>query len=357
MSAATMQQAPVVPPRPARGQEKGNGSSAPTIPPRPVNRRLNRSISPNPDRFAPSPLNEGAFAPKSPQRPSLVGQTGSSHLAEQMERPASVEMPGPGEEGQEYALLSEHPTSTEDLPRNVGSPEHTSTVGEDVHLHAPKPTMAAHAAKQRVATVTRTDSERAASFGIGMPSSQEAQPPVSNVGLRKKPSSTSQLSQREPEADGDEQGIPEIGRQVPMYPNAGDVQAPSPAPGSALAQSQNPQSRPDGFGDLPPGSYGRHGHGVAATDKLQKAYYEKHPELARKQHYNQVHDRASDFAMSSEDLNKIVRDTASRGAGFGSTTPGKDGSISNHLQALRRRLLGPLANRWDFRLAMSMPRG
>ncbi|KAI8631307.1 hypothetical protein F5Y19DRAFT_463592 [Xylariaceae sp. FL1651] len=316
MSAATMQSAPVIPPRPSRSQEKDNGS-APAIPARPT-RRFNRSVSPNPDRFAPSPLNESPFNPKAKRH-------SQSFLGEELERSTSVDMPGPGEEGQEYAVAIEELGSSPELNRSAaGSPEHTRSVGEDVKLHAPKPTVPAASAKQRVATVTRTDSDRAASFGIGRPSSEE--PLHSGArSLKKKASTTSQLSHHSENHAEDEHGIPEIGQRVPMLSYAGDVQAPSPAPPRAPSVDSTKSGRHHtrrtssrgGFNDLPPGSYGLHGHGVESTDKLEKAYYEKHPEKYQKEHYNPLHDRVRDYSMSSENLNKIVRDTASRGVGFG----------------------------------------
>ncbi|KAI0021804.1 altered inheritance of mitochondria protein 21 [Xylariomycetidae sp. FL0641] len=316
-SAATMQSTPSIPPRPSRGQDKSNGSSAPLVPPRPT-KRFNRSVSPNPDRFAPSPLNESPFLPAKSPRHS------QSHLGEELiERSKSVDMPGVGEEGQEYAAAIEglNVSSPEEERQPAGSPEQTRTVGADIQLHAPKPTMPAVSAKQRVAAVTRTDSDRAASFGIGRPTSTDLP-----RGLKKKASTTSQLSHNSENHVEDEQGIPEIGQRVPMLLNAGDVQAPSPAPprapsvdGSKTYHHHRKLSSRSGFGDLPPGSYGLHGHGVASTDKLEKAYYEKHPDLLQKEHYNHLHDRVHDYSMSSEDLNKIVRDTASRGAGLGAS--------------------------------------
>jgi len=276
------------------------------VPPRPANRKIERSLSPNHDRFAPSPLNESLLS-KSP-RASHLGANGHEHI----DRSKSVELPSVGQEGIEYASLAEDLSPPSD---RANSPEHTRTVGEDIKLHAPKPSLPAVSAKQRVMTVTRTDSDRAASFGIGRPSSNDESTPVpSNRSLKKKASTTSQLSNNT-EID-DEQGIPEIGQQVPMYPNAGDVQAPSPAPSSVEVKKHHARKL-SSRGNLPPGSYGLHGHGVVPQDKLEKAYYEKHPDLLKKEHTPHHHDRANDFSMSKEDLNKIVRDTASRGAGLG----------------------------------------
>ncbi|KAK0703358.1 hypothetical protein B0T26DRAFT_876365 [Lasiosphaeria miniovina] len=71
-----------------------------------------------------------------------------------------------------------------------------------------------------------------------------------------------------------------------------------------------------------PGSYRLHGHGVVTQDKLEKAYFEKHPDLLVKEHTPHHHDRPYDFSMSSDDLNRIVRDTASRGSGLAVKDPG-----------------------------------
>ncbi|KAI1777317.1 hypothetical protein F4818DRAFT_409925 [Hypoxylon cercidicola] len=321
MSAATMQSGPAIPPRPTRGQEKDNGLSAPAIPPRPINRRLNRSVSPNPSRFAPSPLNESPFNQKS----SRSARHSQMHLGEELERPVSVEMPNVGEEGREYAAFEELSSSPEVSRRSSTSPEQTRTIGEDIKLYAPKPTMPAQSAKERVAAVTRTDSDRAAAFGIGRPSYEDQGYPGRT--LKKKASTTSQLSHQSEIFTEDEHGIPEIGQRVPMLANAGDVQAPSPAPTRTTStdgtrpvrhHTRKTSSR-GGFGDLPSDVYGLHGHGVASTDKLDKAYYEKHPEVMQKERYKNLHERVNDYSMSSEDLNKIVRDTASRGAGFGTS--------------------------------------
>jgi hypothetical protein len=117
-----------------------------------------------------------------------------------------------------------------------------------------------------------------------------------------------------------------------MYPNAGIVQAPSPSPFSTPFQPgigfHNDGSKPRHHGrktsnrgfEGPPGSYGLHGHGIIPKDRFEQAYYEKHPELLKKEtgHYSgAIADSRNEWAMSSEDLNKIVRDTASRGAGLG----------------------------------------
>jgi hypothetical protein len=103
------------------------------------------------------------------------------------------------------------------------------------------------------------------------------------------------------------------------------VQAPSPAPAelgsqdSLLRKPKHHSRRTSarGFVELPPGSYGLHGHGILSQDKLEKAYYDKHPELRVKEHTPYQPDRVQDFSMSRDDLNKIVRDTRSQTPGNG----------------------------------------
>ncbi|OHF00241.1 hypothetical protein CORC01_04430 [Colletotrichum orchidophilum] len=323
MSTVSVQQ-PVIPPRPSRSQEKEentNTSSLPKIPPRPI-KRFDRSVSPNPDRYAPSPLNESPFS-KSPKATRSSPSNGflSSHDPIH-HRPGSVSMPSVGEEGNEYDAINEGLAKSP--PKAPASPEHTRFAAEDLKLHAPKPTVPAQSAKQRVMAVTRTDSDKAASYGIGKPSSDDTRP----SSLRKKASSSA-MSQKSESAFGDEEhGIPEIGQRVPMNPNLGDVQAPSPAPGSAAPEglrsgtprnhSRKHSSR--GFNELPPGSYGLHGHSSALpTDKFEKAWYDKHPDFLRKDCKSSLHDRQNDYAMSSTDLNKIVKETHSRGSGMGTS--------------------------------------
>jgi len=301
---------PIIPPRPSRSSE--DKSSSPMIPPRPINRRVPRPISPNPDRFAPSPLNETGFL-KSPGLQN--GRNGYSQ--DPIPRSHSVELPSLGEEGKEYATLAA------ELDEENAAPEQTRTVADDLKLHAPRPSLPPSSAKQRVMTVTRTDSERAAAFGIGRPSSVEDSTAAvpSNRSLKKKASTASQLSTSDTHID-DEQGIPEIGLRVPMYKNAGDVQAPSPAiTGPEGAKGKHHTRRTSARGNLPPGSYGLHGHGVAPQDKLEKAYYDKHPDLLKKEKVQHHYDRPNDFSMSRGDLDKIVRDTASRGSGLGMFGP------------------------------------
>lgn len=238
---------------------------------------------------------------------SSDGNGGSNEAVDHSE---SVPMPSVGEEGQEYSIIT-----SEMLGEGTESAEQTRSVAQDLKLHAPKPSLPASSAKERVKNVTRTDSDKAASFGIGKPGYLEGRS-TSRNGLRKKSSTSfSTTSEQDHQIDDDEHGIPEIGQRVPMNPHLGDVQAPSPAPPSE-GNGKNHSRRHSSRG-LPPGSYGMHGHGVESQDELDKAYYKKHPELIQREHHTPIHDRQNDFAMSSNDLNKLVRDTANRKSGIG----------------------------------------
>lgn len=273
----------------------------PKVPPRPVK----HGVSPNPDRYAPSPLSGGIPSKK---------DRSNSH-GDPIDRSKSVELPAVvGEEGMEYAALDEQLSSREPST----SPTQTRTIGENLKIHAPKAALPAQSAKQRIMQVTRTDSDKAASFGIGKPSAEVPSP--SNVSLKKKASTASQLSQSE--IEDEERGIPEIGVHVPLLAHAGDVQAPSPAPGAANDASKKQHKRKNSSRGLPPGSYGLHGHNVVPEDKLEQEYYKKHPELLKLEHHIYQHDRATDFSMSREVLDKMVRESELNGHGLGKYKPG-----------------------------------
>ncbi|MCJ1417333.1 hypothetical protein MMC32_003676 [Xylographa parallela] len=310
----------------------------PKVPPRPSQRRTDRSESPHRDSFARSPLNEAPISTNhgniNTKLLSSNGQNASSSSLNLPARPPSVSLPSIGQEGNEYAELAyEEP--------EAGSPTQTRNVGSDLPLHAPKPSLSTSSAKARIATVTRTDSSQAAAMGIGKAATplqvDDKDPYTRSLKPRESFSSTqSSASTERPSSTqvDDEHGIPEIGQRVPMYPNAGDVQAPSPSP---YAQSHpsgigfhNDGSKPRHHGRRssakevflgPPGSYGLHGHGLANPDKFEKAWYDKHPDALVREESGQygpgIGGGRGEWAMSSEDLNKIVRDTASRGAGFG----------------------------------------
>ncbi|KYK55053.1 hypothetical protein DCS_07014 [Drechmeria coniospora] len=300
MPAATMQQAPDAPPSHSRVTDKDSAASLmPKVPPRPVNKRIDRSVSPNPDRFARSPLH-GEISPKDPKAifPSMHHVL-QEHADEPVEKPATVGMPSVGEEGMEYSAVTHELHHEEQNVRSLPV-EQTRTIANDLKLHAPKPSLPAVSAKQQVMAVTRTDSEKAASFGIGRPASDVGERSASRNSVRKRPSS---IYSNHSDHTDDEHGIPEIGQRVPMNPHLGDVQAPSPGPGAEGKKRHH--NRKHSARSLPPGSYGLHGHGVASQDKLDKAYYQKHPEKLEREHHTPLHDRQNDYAMSREDLNKL----------------------------------------------------
>ncbi|OAA64802.1 hypothetical protein ISF_04212 [Cordyceps fumosorosea ARSEF 2679] len=296
---------PVVPARPSKSpsKEAQQAVEAPIIPARPVKKSLGQPQPSSSDRFAQSPLHSG-FQPKG-QRPtsSSSGHDQLSTPNEPIDRPGSVSLPSLGEEGREYGAL-EKQAETE-----LGSSHQTRTVGDNLELHAPKPSLPPGSAKQQIMAVTRTDSAKAASLGIGSkPPNGSDRAPSRDPKIRR-PSSTFSTHSDHGNHTDDEHGIPKIGQRVPMNSHLGDVQAPSPAPDGGKRH----HARKHSARNMPPGSYGLHGHGVDPKDKLEKAYYEKHPELVGKHKKHHTHDhRQNDYAMSSNDLNRMVRDTAKR---------------------------------------------
>jgi hypothetical protein len=226
-------------------------------------------------------------------------------------------------------------------------------------------------ASRQIQTVTRTDSASAAAAGIGRhtPADAPHQPPAageaavshsqqhhdshhgsplvrttSNTAGGRRPSSTEphplrarasfnrssnslvpghERPSRPPSVHGGEydHGIPAIGKQIPLYPNAGDVQAPSPVPGSTphapgigfFNDGSSAGGRPghtrkrstrQEFG--PPDSYGLR-HDQDHQGKFERAWQAKHPEEAAKEDsYHHLPRPAS--ALTSEQLNRLVGD-------------------------------------------------
>ncbi|KAL8732882.1 MAG: hypothetical protein Q9166_002483 [cf. Caloplaca sp. 2 TL-2023] len=342
---------PQVPPRPSRTHQQQPTAAAsmdpPKIPPRPAHRSIERSRSPESENFPRSPLNEiPAFMQHSNFSGSLYSndnQKASSSSLGLPKRPPSVSLPSIGQEGSEYADLDyQKPEEATilDQVKEKSQPEQTRNVGSDLPLHAPRPSFSSSTAKERVAAVTRTDSSAAMAAGIGKaitPSDDRdphKRPLHPKVSFSSRPDSVASTERPASTQEGSDHGIPDvgIGQRVPMYPDAGDVQAPSPSPYS--------QNFPSGIGfhndgssrsrhgrrssaqlfHGPPGSYGMHGHGTVPADNFEKAWYDKHPEaLEREEHgqYGPAIGTRPEWALSSEDLNKLVRETANRGAGFG----------------------------------------
>jgi Altered inheritance of mitochondria protein 21 len=325
--------APQIPPRPARSQNTAAAASSrmPEIPPRPAHKRLDRSVSPS--NFTHSPL----YDPPSGHSMGRSISNDPSNLS-LPQRPPSVTLPSIGQEGNEYADISYGATAPADSMGLDGEAQ-MRNIGGDLKLHAPKPSLPKASAKAQVKAVTRTDDQQAAAHGFGKavtPSIEEPDPfarspTLKATSIRSGSQSSLPPSRRHSIAPGEEeQGPAELGLRVPINPNMGDVQAPSPAPFSALADHQGPgkrrhHSRTKSGREvyLPPGSYGLHGHGVPTHDKFDKDWYAKHPDqLVHEEtighgHYSATGSGRGEWALSSDDLNKIVRNTASRGAGPG----------------------------------------
>lgn len=260
-------------------------------------------------------------------------QNASSSNLDLPQRPPSVSLPSIGQEGSEYADIEYKPDDTaHEQGSNSNEPHETRNVGSDLPLHAPRPSFSKTTAKARVSAVTRTDSHQAAAAGIGKASTPQDdknphdRPLKSKVSFRT-PSAASTERPGSAQAE-DEHRIPEIGQRVPMYPDAGDVQAPSPSPfqqtfpagvGFHNSGIQKPPKHhrrtPSGREILPPGSYGMHGHGVPSSDHFEKSWYEKHPEALEREEHGQygpgIGGGRGEWALSSDDLNKLVRETSS----------------------------------------------
>lgn len=311
---------PSIPQRPSRSQQSQNvptiTGDIPKIPPRPK-RNIERSLSPNRDSFARSPLNDPTFV------------NGSNNASKRLSasdlpaRPPSVTLPSIGQEGNEYASL-DTPPADESAPRETRD-------AEGLKLYAPTAEMPRSTARSRIAAVTRTDSSQAAAAGFGRtPSETDTDRPTrtsSSTGARSRPQSLYN--------NGDaEHGIPEIGLQVPMYPNAGDVQAPTPSNNSSMPSTgigffnnvgaQKHHARTKSGREVfhgPPGSYGLHGHGVKPQDNFEKQWYAKHPDdaarEARGEYGPAIQDNRKEWALSSDQLNELVQGSAVTGVGMG----------------------------------------
>ncbi|KAL1610359.1 hypothetical protein SLS60_002025 [Paraconiothyrium brasiliense] len=316
---------PQIPPRPSRAQNSTPNSThmdVPKIPPRPK-RSIDRSVSPNRDAFARSPLNDPSFL--------HTGQPHKdSHLGTEVPaRPPSVSLPSLGEEGSEYASFEDLSKTLTNQSQSGEAPEQTKQVAGDLPLHAPKASLPASSAKSRIQTVTRTDSDQAAAAGFGTQLAPEGKPAGdSSRSVSSRPSSVYK--------DDDEHGIPEIGVQVPMYPNAGDVQAPTPSPyeqgvptgvgffnkGDKPRHHSRTKSGREIFHG-PPGSYGLHGHGKIGNDEFEQNWYKKHPEDLKREKAGEygphIQENRKDYHWGGEKLDKLVRNAGAHGVGLGTS--------------------------------------
>ncbi|EON64884.1 hypothetical protein W97_04118 [Coniosporium apollinis CBS 100218] len=313
--------APQIPARPARSQPPPTASAnmaVPQIPPRP-RRSVDRSISPHRDTYARSPFNDPSF---------LHNRNGNHQKPKDVpRRPPSVSLPSIGQEGNEYANLEDFSNNNEEAPAQT-----SKGIAGNLPLHAPTASLPAAAQKSRIASVTRTDSTQAAAAGIPklFPGYNERHGSTSN-----KSESSNSTRPQSIHKDDEEHGIPEIGVQVPMYPNAGDVQMPTPSPfaqntstgvgffndgrSSGRHHSRTRSGREVFSG--PPDSYGMHGHGVQPSNAFEKAWYEKHPDDAAREAQGAygpaISEDRKEWALSSDDLNKLVQGSA--GIGFGTS--------------------------------------
>ena len=323
---------PTIPPRPTRA---GNNTHAkmPDIPPRPVPKRLE---SPSRDSFPQSPFNEPYGGSTMARSLSNDNSTASLPL-----RPPSVSLPSIGQEGSEYADLQYENSSPSSQTTATTTNDTTQTrhIGGNLPMHAPKPSLPSTSAKAQVSAVTRTDSQQAAAYGLGKPATPvEDGEPLTRLKSKSsfsRPGSSSSDRRLSMQYD-EEHGPAELGLRVPINPYLGDVQAPSPGPGAEGAaangthhhhnhhhhhhrprQHHRTKSGREVF--LPPGSYGLHGHGIPHTDKFEKDWYAKHPDEFKHEggYYHGIGSGRGESALSSEDLNKLVRQTASRGSGLG----------------------------------------
>jgi hypothetical protein len=316
---------PAIPPRPSRAQNNPAPSSSntmdvPKIPPRPK-RSVDRSVSPGRENFARSPLNDPSFLHNGQHHRD-------SHLSiDTPARPPSVSLPTIGQEGSEYA-------SFDDLSKTLSHDSATSPkqakIAGDLPLHAPTASVPSSTAKSRIQTVTRTDSSQAAAAGFGKlladDKSGHGTESASSAGGNTRPGSIYK--------EDEEHGIPEIGLQVPMYPNAGDVQAPTPSPYEQGVPTGvgffNKGDKPRHHGRTksgrevfhgPPGSYGMHGHGVIPDDELQKKWYAAHPEALKREKAGEygphIQENRKEYHWVGDDLVKLVHASGASGIGMG----------------------------------------
>ncbi|KAF1980746.1 hypothetical protein K402DRAFT_365907, partial [Aulographum hederae CBS 113979] len=328
---------PSIPPRPVRASKvpQSSHTEIPQIPPRP-RKNQEHSGSPNRDTFARSPFHDPDFL-----KPGANGSPQKSHLSSSNlpDRPPSVSLPSIGDEGNEYAnMMHAEEADSSDAPTQ------SKAVAGDLPMHAPKASLPVSSAKARIAAVTRTDSDFAAQSGIGKSrresEGQEAAKLPDLTHTRSSSSSGNRPRSILNQEHEPETGIPEIGLQVPMYPNAGDVQAPTPSPfqtapatgvgffNNGADHSQRPRhhGRTKSGREVfhgPPGSYGLHGHGSTPKDPFERAWYDKHPTELEKEMQGEygpaIPTDRKDWAYSSEDLNKIVYGTANKGIGLGTS--------------------------------------
>lgn len=328
----------------------------PQVPARPV-----RKLDPSPSRdLMMSPFNE----PPNPMGKVVGSRRSAGSLNPDLPpRPPSVNLPSVGQEGSEYASYDMLPAEAHGYSESNGAgttvqaPEQTRNVSANMPLHAPRASVPQSTAKSRIETVTQTNSTQAAAAGIGKakPADDVHTAPLESSPLSRV-TTTNDLPDRAPSTDLQqlkskssfsrstpnlyqttsrpgsiyesqyEQGIPEIGMQIPLNPNAGDAQAPSPAPtqsqfapgigfynDGSRAHHRRRSSRKE-FG--PPGSYGMHGHGEEPSTQFEREWIKKHPEQAAIEGYNYHGPARPETALTSAQLNRLVNQTDDAGMGM-----------------------------------------
>lgn len=321
---------PMVPPRPTARQappaEIEIPQQQPVVPPRPNPKHLDRGVSPSGRHFSQSPFNEK-------YDPLSLTKTKSREPVRK--RPSVTALPGLGSEGYEYAEVQYQPAQP--ISAVAADAAHqTRNVADDLKLHAPKPSLPTTAAAAQVQPITRTDSTVAAAHGIGRPPSQDGEA-LGRVISRASISRPDSVSSDRRKSVFEEGPADHGGFRVPINPLLGDVQAPSPAPvgmsphhtGHSPHEGRQKRHHRTKSGRevfVPSDSYGLHGHGMQPSGNLERDWYSKHPgelkqeEVAGHGVYESIYSGRSAFALSSDDLNKIVRNTVSRGSGFGKSS-------------------------------------
>ncbi|KAF2860311.1 hypothetical protein K470DRAFT_277040 [Piedraia hortae CBS 480.64] len=263
---------PPVPPRPSRPGLEEPKQQIPQVPPRP-----SAASRPNPPEIHEVPPSDQSVLPVSAHYEPREG--------------GGVSLPSnAGEQG----VGHNHYNSGEESAR----PPHTMSVSADVPLQQPTASHPQSTAKSRIAGVTRTDSAQAAAAGIGRSRPEDDSNETGGHEADPHPLQPRQSVDR-PNYDHHE-GIPEIGQQIPLFPNAGDVQAPSPG--------RQPGSRPNPYTS---DSYGIRGRGSAKQNRFEKDWIAKHPEEAAKERSPYL--LRPESAMSSEQLNKLVSESSEYG--------------------------------------------
>ncbi|RKF62202.1 putative protein impact protein [Erysiphe neolycopersici] len=279
------------------------GIDTPKIPSRPIDKSTGRSISPNQDNYARTPLNKAPLCLNINEAENQVSATNSAGLSDsEICHLLSVKLPSIGQEGTEYADV--YKTQDENLNKLPINNKHISSSCQSDKLES---TYLKSGVESLVTAMAHTDSSK----DSVMTNTSEG------IGTDRQISDVSKNTQ----------GIPQIGLFVPMYPNAGDVQAPSQSlkankiTGNS-SDDHKEESKYDSqklngrVQEIPSDAYGRYGHGFVSQDLFDKAYYKKHPELFKKE-IGSYGETRPEWAMSSEDLNKIVQDTAGHGTKIG----------------------------------------